>query len=78
MAFRLSFGGKHQPDTYYQEVLAFIFKLKPVSTLRSLSDALNEAGFTTPTGLAWDKPRLANFIRVEKSPAKGLKHVQET
>lgn len=63
MAFRLQFGGKHQPDTYYADVLALVRKLQPEHTLRSLSEALNNTNITTATGLSWNKTRLANFIR---------------
>ena len=63
MPFRFKFGGARQPDSYYTTVLALVHELGPTSTLRSLSEELNSRGLTTPTGLAWNRDRLSNFIR---------------
>lgn len=65
MSFRYTFGGPRQPNSYYSTVRALIHELQPTSTLRSLSVDLNNRGFTTPTGLEWNRDRLANFIRTQ-------------
>lgn len=66
MAFRLSFGGKHQSNGYYDDVLSIVRTLQPVSTLKSLAEALNQANFKTPTGLPWTRIRLASFLKSNK------------
>ena len=75
MAFRLTFGGKHMPATYYDELQRLIAELQPASTLRSLSDVLNGKNLTTPTGLKWNKSRLANFIRLANKKINSTKEI---
>ncbi len=57
------FGGRLMTPAYYQAVASIIGVLRPASTLRTIAHHLNGAGFTTPTGLAWTRDRLANYLR---------------
>lgn len=58
-----SFGGKRMTPDYYQAVNRIIRTLRPVASLRTLADHLNQAGYQTPTGLSWDRDRLSNYLR---------------
>jgi hypothetical protein len=63
MSVRPTFGGRLRASAYYDQVLAFITPLRETLTLNAICTALNTAGLTTPSGLIWNKVRLANFIR---------------
>ena len=60
---RPQFGGKLNVDSYYREVNAVIKVLRPTASLRIISEHLNGQGFKTPTGLDWNRDRLANHIK---------------
>jgi len=57
------FGTKLRTDSYYQSVDGIIRTLRPVATLRLISEKLNSVGFTTPRNLPWDRQRLAAYMR---------------
>ena len=61
-AIQPSFGGKLQSPQFYLSVNSIIATLRKVATLRTIADALNQAGFVTPAGLSWTKGRLANYL----------------
>lgn len=61
-AIQPSFGGKLQSPEFYSSVNSIIATLRNVATLRTISDALNQAGFSTPSGMIWNKGRLANYL----------------
>lgn len=58
-----SFGGKLQSPAYYSGVNSIVATLRTMTTIRTIAEHLNRAGFTTPTGLSWTKDRLANYLR---------------
>jgi hypothetical protein len=58
-----AFGGRQQHADYYTAVFKIVDRLKPTATLRSMAAVLNEAGLSTPSGLAWNRQRLSNFTR---------------
>ena len=60
---RPQFGGKLNISSYYQQVNAIIKVLRPTASLRIISEHLNGQGFKTPTSLAWNRDRLANYIK---------------
>lgn len=66
MSIKPTFGGPLQPSTYYAEIFSFVAPLRDRITLRAICEALNNAGLTTPSGLPWNKVRLANFVRTMK------------
>lgn len=57
------FGAKLKPAQYYTTVRDIYNTLRPVASLRVISQHLNAANLTTPTGLPFNRVRLANFIR---------------
>jgi hypothetical protein len=57
-----AFGGKLQSPEFYSGVNSIIGTLRKVATLRTIAEALNQAGFATPAGLSWNKGRLANYL----------------
>lgn len=63
MSVRPTFGGRVRAPAYYNQILAFVTPLRETLTLRAICTSLNTAGLTTPSGLAWNKVRLANFLR---------------
>jgi hypothetical protein len=63
MSVKPTFGGRVRASDYYDQIVAFITPLRETLTLRAICAALNTAGLTTPSGLPWNKVRLANFIR---------------
>lgn len=60
---RPKFGGRLNVDSYYRQTSEIIKVLRPTASLRIISDHLNGQGFKTPTGLDWNRDRLANHIR---------------
>ena len=54
-------GRLRQPD-FYAAVVAVIKRHRRLMTLREVATKLNAASLTTPTGLSWNRARLANFI----------------
>jgi hypothetical protein len=71
-----SFGGKLQSPAYYAGCNSIIATLRKMATLRTISNHLNRAGFLTPTGLEWNKDRLANYLRSTAIVAVGATEVQ--
>jgi hypothetical protein len=59
---RPQFGGKLNIESYYRDVSAIIAILRPMSSLRVIANHLNGQGFKTPSGLNFNRDRLANFI----------------
>lgn len=57
-----TFGGKHQAADFYAAVHAVIAAMRSHSTLRTIANELNARGYATPSGLEWNRSRLANFI----------------
>jgi hypothetical protein len=57
------FGGKLDTAAYYDAVTSIIKVMRPMATLRTVADHLKLAGFVTPSGLTWNRERLANFLR---------------
>lgn len=58
-----AFHGKHRLPAYYEALATQIKLHRRTITLRELAEKLNAARLTTPTGLLWDRARLANHIR---------------
>lgn len=61
-AIQPSFGGKLQSPEFYSGVNSIVATLRNVATLRTIAEALNQAGFSTPSGMIWNKSRLANYL----------------
>lgn len=57
-----SFGGRLQTPEFYASVNGVINTLRKVASLRTIAEALNQAGLSTPTGMTWNKGRLANYL----------------
>jgi len=66
MSVKPTFGGCLRPHAYYIQINALVCALRETSTLNAICAALNTAGLTTPSGLSWNKVRLANFLRCAK------------
>ena len=66
MSIKPTFGGSLQPSIYYIQISSFVSPLRDKLTLKAIGDALNNAGFRTPSGLLWNKVRLANFLKTVK------------
>lgn len=60
------FGSKLKTEDYYSQVQAIIAVLRGHSTLRTIASHLTAQGFTTPSGLAWTRDRLATFLKQNK------------
>lgn len=60
---RPQFGGKLKQAAYYSSVNSILSVLRPTATLRVMSEHLNRAGFTTPSGLVWTRSRVASYLR---------------
>lgn len=54
-------GRLRQPD-FYTAAVTIIKQHRRLMTLREVAEKLNAASLTTPTGLSWNRARLANFI----------------
>jgi hypothetical protein len=63
------FSGKLNVPAYYTSVLHVINTLRPMATLRTVANALNSAGFTTPSGLPFTRDRVQAFLRFSATPA---------
>jgi hypothetical protein len=70
MPVRPTFGGRKQHSTYYGAVNAIVCQLRETHTLRAISETLNGSGFTTPSGLPFNRLRLANYIRQTMKDSK--------
>lgn len=57
------FGGKRFSSEYYTAVSDLVKLLKPTATLATIAKALNNASFTTPNGMSWNRKRVSDFIR---------------
>jgi hypothetical protein len=57
------FGSPKQTPEYYELISAQISVLRPYSTLKTISDHLNSAGFRAPSGMKFNKQAVANFMR---------------
>lgn len=57
------FGAKKMLPEYYTTVNSIIAVLRPVATLRVMAEHLNNAGLSTPSGLPFDRQRLAAYLR---------------
>ena len=58
-----AFDGKRKTTQYYEAVNGIIKALRPASTLRTIAQHLNSAGFLTPSDLIWDRTRVASYLR---------------
>jgi hypothetical protein len=58
-----AFGGRLQPDSYYETVNGILRTLRPFATLKVMSDKLNSCGFTTPSGKIWDRQKVSTYLR---------------
>lgn len=61
------FGSKLKTPEYYSQVQDIIAVLRGHSTLRVIASHLNAQNFTTPSGLAWSRDRLATFLKQNKT-----------
>lgn len=57
------FGGKKNNPAYYASVDSIVGLLRPAATLRTIAEALNTAGFLSPSGLSWTRERVSCYIR---------------
>jgi hypothetical protein len=58
-----SFGGRLRTENYYTNISNVIRILRGRSSLRVIAMHLNSQGFTTPTGLPFNRDRLARYIK---------------
>jgi hypothetical protein len=58
-----AFGAKKMLPEYYSAVNSILAVLRPVATLRVMAAHLNNAGYSTPSGLPFDRQRLAAYLR---------------
>ena len=58
-----SFGGRHNTASYYEDVSRCIASMRGKFTLRAMCFHLSAQGYKTPSGLEFNRSRLANFIR---------------
>ena len=58
-----AFHGKQRSAAYYENLTTQIKLHRRTMTLRELAERFNSKLMTTPTGLIWNRARLANFIR---------------
>lgn len=57
------FGAKRMVPEFYFAIDSVVNTLRPYATLRTIADALNKAELPTPSGLLWNKDRLAAYLR---------------
>lgn len=57
-----AFHGKLRQPEFYEAAVTIIKRHRRLVTLREVAEKLNAANLTTPTGLSWNRARLANFI----------------
>lgn len=60
------FGAKLRTPAYYEIVNGIMRTLRPLATRKVLADKLNSEGITTPAGLAWDRTKVAAYLRQHK------------
>lgn len=60
---RPAFASKKMQPAYYAQITAYVQSLQPTKTLRQIADLLNQAGYRSPTGLPFDRQRVANIMR---------------
>lgn len=58
-----AFGSRLNTQPYYDSLNAIIATLRPATTLRTIADHLNSAGFTTPSGKPFTRERVANYLQ---------------
>lgn len=58
-----AFGGRHKTPDWYEQVNSVIRVLREHSTLRVIANHLNAQLFTTPSGLEWNRERLAAYLK---------------
>lgn len=62
-----AFAGRQNTPDYYKKIGAIISVLRGKSTLRTIADHLNGAGFKTPSDMEWTRTRVADYIRNNKT-----------
>jgi len=60
---RPGFGMPLKAPVYYAEIRAYTETLRSTKTLRQIAVLLNSAGYSTPTGKAFTKQGVSNFLR---------------
>lgn len=60
------FGAPYCTPAYYQTVDGILAVLRPCSTLRTIAAHLTAQNLRTPSGLSWDRRRVASYIRNRK------------
>lgn len=60
---RPQFGGKLRSDEYFSAVNTVIATLRNRATLRTICLHLNALNLTTPSGLEFNRARLANYLQ---------------
>jgi hypothetical protein len=58
-----AFGGRLKSPDFYREVNSILRVLRGHSTLRVMAHHLNEQGFTTPSGMRWDRSRVSAYLK---------------
>lgn len=58
-----AFGGRRKTEAYYTMVSNIVRVLKDKASLSTISLHLNAQGLTTPTGLPFNRFRLARYIK---------------
>lgn len=58
-----AFAGRVCVPAYYAAVSAIYRHMRDKFTLRQICFQLNAENYRTPTGLEWNRSRLANFIK---------------
>jgi hypothetical protein len=61
------FGKPLRNADYYALVDEVTDGLRPFATLRSIAAKLNEQGLQTPSGLIWNRERVAQYLRHRKN-----------
>ncbi len=57
------FGGALRTPDFYAKTNSIISLFRPIATLRTIANHLNEHGFETASGLLWTKGRLTNYLQ---------------
>lgn len=60
------FGAPYCPPAYYEMCDSILAALRPYSTLRACAAHLTAQNLLTPSGLPWDRRRVASYIRNRK------------
>lgn len=61
-----SFGGRLRNEAYYTNTSNVIRILRGRASLRIIAQHLNSQNITTPTGLPFNRDRLARYIKSNK------------